>query len=270
MNREAHHMWALEDEGKLMVHRNRGERDEEFDEMVAQRTSRKTAAIKRDAQNTNTKLWGLFGARQVDNEVLNSEIPEAIVNRFNAVYTTINEVAPKVSTWDELRKRFGSKVIEVIRRDVASGMRVRSASKYLNLPFLAASDVIYDLNGVDHRTIKEALTLIRGGNRKQAFAKHGKVAQKVARIYDRARKEGKRKIAVDGEAATYWEDYYGPYGKQLVREIKKRVAADLHAAWLRKNGVDAVAAEYWAAYFTDNNYGRMMTSVLPTKLSPSN
>lgn len=270
MIKESHHMWGLEDDGKLMVQRNRAERNEEFDEMIAQRTARKTAAIKREAQNTNTKLWGLFGARQVDNEVLDSEIPKAIVARFNEVHKTIGEVAPRVYTWDELRKAFGPKVIASIRRDVASGMRIRTASKYLNLPFLAASDVVYDLNEVDQRVIKRALTLIREGKRRQAVIKYGKVAQKLARIYDRAVKEGNRKVAIDQEAATYYEDYFGPYGKELVREIKKRVAADLAGNWLRKNGVDAVAAEYWAAYFTDNNYGKMMTSVLPKKLSPAN
>lgn len=269
MHRDGHHMWELKDEGKLKVQRTRAERDEEFDEMLAQRTARKVAAIKQDVQNMNTRLWGLFGAQQVDNELFASQIPKGIVARFNNVYKTMGEDAPKVYTWDQLRTAFGHKVIASIRRDIATGMRIRVASKYLNIPFLAASDVIYELGDVDQRSVKAALDLIRSGNKKEAVSKYKRVAQKVSVIYDRALREGKKKISVDEKASTYWEDYFGPYGKELVREIKKRVAADLASSWLRKNGVDEEAADYWSSYFTDGNYGKMMTSVLPKKLSPT-
>jgi hypothetical protein len=269
MRRDGHHLWELENDGKLKVQRTRAEREEELDEMLAQRTARKVAAIKREAQETNARLWGLFGARQADNDLFESDIPTSIVARFNEVYKTIGEDAPKVYTWDQLRRAFGPKVIASIRRDVASGMRIRVMSKYLNIPFLAASDVVYELGNADQRKVKDALDLIRNGKRRVAVEKYDKLARKVAAIYERALREGKRKIAIDDAASTYWEDYFGPYGKELVREIKKRVAADLAGSWLRKNGVDEAAAEYWAAYFTDGNYGRMMTSVLPKKLSPS-
>lgn len=268
MNRHGHHMWKLENDGKLKVQRTSAERDEEFDKMLAQRTARRVASLKKEAQIKNSQLWGLFGASQVDNDLFASDIPKPIVASFNRVYKTIGEEAPKLYTWDQLRKAFGPKVIASIRRDIASGIRIRVASKYLNIPFLAASDVIYELGNIDQRSIKGALDLIRSGERAKASAKYKHVARKVEKIYDRACKEGRKKIAVDDSASSYWSDYYGPYGKELVKEIKKRVVADLASSWLRKNGVDAEAAEYWSSYFTDKDYGKMMTEVLPKKLTP--
>lgn len=267
MKKENHHLWALEDSN--LVQRTRAERDEELDEMLAQRTARKVAAIKKEAQETNSRLWGLFGAQQVDNKMFDYVIPKPIVARFNEVHKTIGQAAPKVHSWENLRKAFGPKVIDAIRRDIATGMRIRVTSKYLNIPFLAASDVVYDLDGVDQRTVKASLDLIRAGDRKTAIIKYKTTARKVAQIYDRAVKESKRKIAIDDSASTYWEEYFGPYGKELVREIKKRVASDLTSSWLRKNGVDEAAAEYWSSYFTDGDYGKMMSAVLPQDTAPS-
>jgi len=37
------------------------------------------------------------------------------------------------------------------------------------------------------------------------------------------------KTAVDADAKSYWSDYFGPYGKDLTRDIPRRVLAYLHA-----------------------------------------
>lgn len=59
------------------------------------------------------------------------------------------------------------------------------------------------------------------------------------------------KQAVDDTAKAYWTAYFGDYGDQWVREIKRRVKADLMRAVLVKQGVDDTAAEYWSDYFGD-------------------
>jgi hypothetical protein len=41
---------------------------------------------------------------------------------------------------------------------------------------------------------------------------------------------GVAKTAIDSTAKDYWSSYFGPYGKELVRDIKKRVLAALHTA----------------------------------------
>ena len=52
------------------------------------------------------------------------------------------------------------------------------------------------------------------------------------------------RIAVDSTAESYWETYFGPYGKQWVRKIPRRVATALlqRSAGL-KPGEAATAAE---------------------------
>lgn len=67
------------------------------------------------------------------------------------------------------------------------------------------------------------------------------------------------KIAIDQAAAEYYKAYYGPFGESLVKEVKKRVKADLSKLWMVKQGVDEAAAEYWSAYYADTGYGADMT-----------
>ena len=81
--------------------------------------------------------------------------------------------------------------------------------------------------------------------------------------------EGLCKIAVDESAKSYWESYYGEYGKDLVSDVKKRVKADVAGEWLTKCGVDQVAADYWQNYFTEGGYGKALTEAIPKRISPS-
>ena len=99
---------------------------------------------------------------------------------------------------------------------------------------------------------------------KRFASKYGKLAGKV----DQVLSSNLPKISVDQAADDYWTSYYGPYGEQLVKEVKKRVKADLAKVWLEKQGVDQAAADYWSNYFTDENYGEMLTREVPKKLSP--
>ena len=47
-----------------------------------------------------------------------------------------------------------------------------------------------------------------------------------------------QKVAVDSATRDYWASYFGAYGKDLVRDIKKRVLASLTAS--KRAGTDAV------------------------------
>lgn len=51
------------------------------------------------------------------------------------------------------------------------------------------------------------------------------------------------RIAVDNTAEDYWETYFGPYGKQWVRKIPRRVATAVvqRTAGLRPGEASAVA-----------------------------
>ena len=148
-------------------------------------------------------------------------------------------------------------------------MKVRKASKFFNLPFVVTADIIEDAEVVGSKTMKNIVELVRSGKRQAAVGQYGKVARKVSQLYDMSRKTGNHKLSVDEAAKSYWEDYYGEYGKQLIKEVKKRIRADVAYEWLRRCGVDEAAAKYWQNYFTDSDYGKALTETIPKKLSPS-
>ena len=148
-------------------------------------------------------------------------------------------------------------------------MKVRQASKFLNLPFVLTADLIEDIEVIGKVAVRDIVSRIKAGKVKEALDEYGAPATKVVNLFKEAHKLQNHKIAVDEAAKKYWEDYYGEYGAQLVKEVKKRVRADLAYEWLRKCGIDEVASKYWQNYFSDSDYGKALTEVLPKKLTPS-
>lgn len=268
---EGHHLWKAErdDGGRLKVRRERMEADVFTDVDEKKEAGRKEAFRKESSSKVAREevfaYWGLFGADLVDDPTLNEEIPVSVSRRFNAAAR--NDAAPRVHTWDELRRAFGDEAVDFSRKAVAHGMKVRFASKYLNVPFMVAAEILTQLPDTDKIAIKQALDLIKTGRKVAAFQSHGPVARKVAVILDEYQDPSSHKIAIDEKAKAFWESYFGPYGAELVREIKKRVRADLASSWMRRNGVDAVAAEFWSRYF--GAYGQRWVTVVPKKISPS-
>ena len=114
--------------------------------------------------------------------------------------------------------------------------------------------------------VKTVIGMIRNGQRREAVTRYGDVAVELSRIYTKYKSANSRRLAIDRSAKEYWESYLGPFGKEMVREIKKRVRADLAKAWLRKHGVDSAAAEYWSQYYGE--YGEKWVSVVPKMISP--
>lgn len=248
--RQAHHLWCAEKDnsGKLRVVRSR-EEPEMFENEK-----------KKEAKEVCAACWGLWGASLVDG-AFTTEIPRGVVARLSKVATEAQD-CQRVYSWTELRKAFGVEAVDEIRKNISDGMKVRMASKYLDVPFLVAADIIDRFGSVNN--LKEVVAAVKSG-RTASIAKHGKAGSVIQGII--AKFDSNRKLAIDEAAKKYYEDYYGPFGKELTREIKRRVRADLAEAWLRKNGVDQKAVEYWSGYFS-GGYGADMVKNLAKKLSP--
>lgn len=263
MRRQGHPLWSAEkrEDGKVMLSRSVAER-EDLEEVGQDYVQAVVASA-----------WGLFGANLIDNSGFDrAEMPVSVKDRFNLVASQLKregEEPPKVRTWTQLTKVLGSAKVAEIKQAVAQGMKVRQASKYFNLPFVVTADLIEDADVIGRKAMKDVINLVRAGKRSVAIKQYGKIAKKVGTLYDVARKTGNHRLAVDDSAKSYWEDYYGEYGKQLVKEVKKRIRADVAYEWLRRCGVDEAAAKYWQNYFTDSDYGKALTETLPKKLSPS-
>jgi len=265
--RRAHHLWkGAEEDGRPVIKRARPE--EEFEmSMEAGRGKRgRRTAGRNEVSDLNAVYWGLFGASLVDSKTLSSDIPRSVANQFNRTARRNAGNLPRVLGWSKLGTAFATADIAGIRKDISFGMQTRLASKYFNVPFLAAADIVYDMEGVDHRQVKQAIDMIREGRRREAVNRYGDLAMELSRIYTKYKDAKNRKLAIDRSAKEYWESYLGPFGQEMVREIKKRVRADLAKAWMRKHGVDDAAAEYWASYYGE--YGEKWVSVVPKMISP--
>jgi len=264
--RRAHHMWSAQadERGVPQVRRNKLEA-EKFEGVDEERRNASSDLSRRIAAEKCAAYLGLFGADMVDDPTLISEIPEGVARRFNAADRS-NE-APRVYSWEELRRAFGAEHIDHARQSVAQGIKVRLASKYLNLPFMVTADILDQLADVPRGDVRAAVMYLKQGDQAKTAAKDEVVAR-VAEVLSGYIEPGSHRMAADEKAQAYWASYYGPYGEELVREVKKRVQADLAREWLRKNGVDEAAADYWKSYFGE--YGEKWVSVVPKMLSPSN
>lgn len=259
-NKQAHGLWSAEADqnGKVMVMRTEAEREdlEEFEY----------------AQAVVASAWGTFGAMLADQAQFTT-IPQSIQYRFNVVAKTLQdsgETAPRVLAWEELASAFGEDKVKEAREFVAHGMQTRQASKYFNVPFILAADLLEDAEIIGKKAMKELVNAckeeLKGKKAsRKVLASYGKVAHKVLNLM----KAGNHKLAVDQAADDYWTSYYGEYGEQMVKEVKKRVKADLARIWLIKEGVDQAAAEYWQNYFSENDYGKALTEDIPKRLRPA-
>jgi len=388
--KHSHSLWnaTKDNDGNVLVHRTQAER-ENFDDVEFV-----------EAKVANS--LGLWGAALTDINDF-QKLPTSIRDRFSLVASEMKkegEAPPKVMSWSELNSAFSPENVESVKRKVVFGMKVRQASKNLDIPFIMAADLLEDYEKIGKKAMKDVVASVKqsfsfgqsvrdllgldveysveddlsglyenngsgvgqsvkdffglnqsyysdefspeqlnasnemsknllfnimndsslsdlvqsywdqsnedkkvfmdflkndqtlksyyGNNvildpswatlvntlldpynnvvasvNKQA-AKYGKVAEKVANVLS----SSCPKVAVDSKAEEYWKAYYGPYGEQLVKEVKKRIKADLAKIWLTKQGVDEAAAEYWQNYFTDENYGEELTKDIPKRLSP--
>jgi len=260
--RNAHHLWSAHSDegGKVKLVRSKME-PENFEDLEG--------TEKEAAREVSNAYWGLWGASLTDNELLSSDIPAGIVDRLNIVAGEMSrkQASARVYNWNELRTAFGSTTVDEIRKSISDGMKIRMISKHLDVPFIITAELIDHFGDTDKQELKDIVDLIRNGNSKRAVKEFGSKAQKVKKICDHYVRTGSTKLAVDEKAKSYWENFYGPYGKELTREIKRRVRADLLGSWMHKNGVDDSAKDYWSSYYSEG-YGEEMVKDLAKKLSP--
>jgi len=259
-SKESHHMWEAErEDGKLRVKRTKHADEEEvFTKKQARRTARQVLAQEESAM----ACLGVWSATLVDDELLTREIARPIVARFNAVRP---DDAPRVHTWAEIGRVIGAQKLAKTRQAISDGMRTRLVSKSLNVPFLVAAELIDKMDGMDMRVMREAVAGFKSGD-KTAGRKYGGIARDIQSAFARF---GGLRLAVDDKAKRYFEDYYGPYGVELVADVQRRVRADLAYKWLTKHGVDQAAAEYWSNYFSENGYGAELVGDIARRLSPT-
>ena len=261
--RNAHHLWSAHsgEGGKVKLVRSKVE-PENFEDLEG--------IEKEAAREVSNAYWGLWGASLTDNELLSSDIPSGIVDRLNIVAGEMSrnkQASARVYSWKELRTAFGSNRVDEVRKSISDGMKIRMISKYLDVPFIITAELIDHFGDTDKRELKDIIDLVRSGNSKRAVKEFGNKAQKVKKICDHYVRTGSTKLAVDDKAKDYWSSYMGPFGKELTREIKRRVRADLLGSWMHKNGVDEAAKEYWSSYYADG-YGEKMVKDMAKKLSP--
>jgi hypothetical protein len=262
--KQSHHLWGISDNNdKVSIFRKKEEMviDDQEDSLMEKEAS------KTDLEVVANTYWGLFGASMVDSHTLGYTIPNSIANQFNVIASKIDEKPPVVYSWDKLKRAFGDDKINNIRDNIATGMKVRIVSKNFNVPFMVASDIISTVDEKDLKSAKKVVDLIKNNKISKAKETYGKLASSLENLFDSYGDEISHKLAVDESAKKYWENYYGPYGRELVREVKKRVKADLSKNWMIKHGVDESAAEYWSNYYGE--YGERWVSIVPKKLSPS-
>lgn len=259
-NKRAHYLWEAEREnGKVRVKRTKYADEEE----VLGKAARRTASRKTSSEESALACLGIWAATLVDDDTFTCEIPQPIVARFNAV---TDGDSPKVYSWQELENAVGIEKMSKVRKIISNGMKTRLVSKEMNVPFLVAAELIDRMDGLDKDLVKKAIDSVKRGELKIASKKYGSVVKDVGAAF--AKFAGK-KLAVDDKAKRYFEDYFGPYGQELVAEVQRRVRADLAYKWLRKHGVDEAAAEYWKNYFSEGGYGEALVSEIPKRLSPA-
>jgi hypothetical protein len=263
--KEAHHLWEAErEDGKLRIKRTKHADEEEVFSQSEKKMARRGARSKQAMEETAMACLGIWGASLVDDDLFTRPIPRAIASRFNSVRP---DDSPRVHTWSELETVLGSDKLGKTRKAVSDGMKTRLVSKQLDVSFLVAAELIDKMDGMDMGVVKAAVDELKRGSKTAARKKYGAVARDIQAAFDRF---GGMKLAVDDKAKKYFEDYYGPYGAELVSDIQRRVRADLAHKWLVKNGVDEEAADYWSNYFSENGYGSALVSDVAKKLSPAN
>lgn len=219
--------------------------------------------------------FGSFGAMLSDE--IDQSLPRAVVAKINRLAQEakscencqgkgceqcMGRQAVRVASWSSLQQ-FGSKdVLRGILDNVKAGMTARRASKAANIPFALAYALRDDLKPIPPNEVREIFRMAKNVRTATlddtAFGNlAGKVGSEFAQhlvSHVQAFRTGSlafQRTAVDQTAEDYWKAYFGDYGDQWVREIKRRVKADLVRVALVKQGVDETAAEYWSNYYGD-------------------
>jgi len=249
-NKKGHHLWSAEKtpDGKMVVRRSRLERDD-WDESELEY-----------ARNVAASVWGVFGAHMADVGLFNTTLDKANVDYLNKAASKLlgdNLKPSKPATWESLKGAFGKDAVEEAKALIAKGIKARVISKDMDIPLVMAYDLMDGYSDIDNNQLKKVLASVKSGK------VNSKIASEIKTIYDEYAETNSHKIAIDEVAKKYFINYYGNFGEELVKEIKKRVRADLARRWLTKQGLDQAAIDYWQDYYGE--YGRLLTKGDVTK-----
>jgi hypothetical protein len=255
MGKQSHRLWSKEQDsnGNVIIKRSSPERDDWSEEDLEY------------ARSASQSIWGLFGASLVDDNMFKNDLSRSLINHLNrsaSVLRSQKVKLPKIPTWRELRARHGSDLIDEVRDSVSMGIKARQASLFLNIPLIMAYDIVDGYKSFDKKALKEVLDSIKSEGPEASYDKFGKVAGELTQLLDEYSQTGLHKMAVDDQAKDYWLSYLGPYAEELVRDVRRRVRADMASQWLRKQSVDESAREYW-----ENYYGAYGTSLVQGDVS---
>jgi hypothetical protein len=182
------------------------------------------------------------------------------------------EKREKIASWESLTAYAGPKAVETVRRLVFAGLSARVMSKELNMPLAMTYDLRADLNKMPR---KHATVLRQGLKEMKTASVQDKVALELMKTYGadvvekwasifELYKQGSlklQKVALDTTAKDYWKMYFGEYGQEFVRDVKRRLKADLVAAKLQMQAVDSETTKYYQDYYGggDGDYGTELT-----------
>lgn len=220
--------------------------------------------------------FGSFGAMLAD-MVDDQSIPRATVAQINKLAQEaksceqcegkgceqcMGRQATRTASWASLQKFTTQDVLKGICSSVKAGLDARRVSKVANIPFAVAYELREDIAPIPPNEARAIFAMAKNvrtatlddtafgelaGRVGAEFATH--VASHL--IAYRQKELRFQRTAVDQTAEDYWKAYFGEYGDQWVREIKRRVKADVVRASLVKQGVDETAADYWSNYYGD-------------------
>jgi hypothetical protein len=221
--------------------------------------------------------WATYGAVLADQILLAPNLSEktktAMLSTFSAT-RGVAEVAKslghsKAASWDSLKEYAGEKATETVRNFVYAGLQSRMMSRDLNLPLAMTMELRGDIGKMPR---KHASTLRLGLTEMKTASIQDKTALELMKLYgaDTVKKWSEvlakykkgelrlqKKTAIDTTAKNYWTAYFGEYGDEWVRDVKRRLRADLVAAKLKMQALDDTATDYWSNYYGE--YGDELT-----------
>lgn len=248
MEKKTHRLWEVQTDGDdVVIRRSQLERND-WDE-----------ATMEQARNVAASIWGVVGANMIDDPMFLMEVPSSLVVKLNKAANDLSKkacVPNVVLERSELYEKYSKEAVDEAMLAIAQGMKARRLSKYYNVPLVLAYDLMDKFADIDKKELLDIINTVRTGgllNKKLS----SKTAAEVSVLWSEYSESGLHKVAIDDAAKEYWEKYYGPFGKELVRDIRKRVRADLAKKWLTKVGLDQAAIEYWSNYYGE--YGKLLT-----------
>jgi len=205
------------------------------------------------------RYWVTYGASLADAIVSAPNLPQTTLHNLRTA--KLGSKTQRVASWISLKAYGGDQAVDTVLKHVRAGVAARLASRKLNLPLAVTWDLRHEIPKVARGSLP---SLVLGLKEMKEFSIRDRIACDLVNkfgestvgkwasafvAYRKGTCELQKKIAVDTTAKDYWTSYFGEYGDEWVRDVKRRVRADLTSAKLKMQGVDSTAVDYWGNYF---------------------